>query len=166
MFVPLPVCGAEQPSGVRQQRFSCGCRAAPPAVRQGSSVRAVRAGKGLPVETQVKTHGRVDLLDCRPVSLCLLLLASLSLCLSAHLAAYLSLCRHYCVNMPESLPKLLLSVKWNSRDEVSQVLSTVAKSDWVMHTDLTSNPPISSFSFHFSSSSDVLSAEGVASDGA
>ncbi|KAM7366663.1 hypothetical protein PAMP_016079 [Pampus punctatissimus] len=28
--------------------------------------------------------------------------------------------RHYCVNIPESLPKLLLSVKWNSRDEVSQ----------------------------------------------
>uniref|UniRef100_A0A673IF36 phosphatidylinositol-4,5-bisphosphate 3-kinase n=1 Tax=Sinocyclocheilus rhinocerous TaxID=307959 RepID=A0A673IF36_9TELE len=26
--------------------------------------------------------------------------------------------RHYCVNIPESLPKLLLSVKWNSRDEV------------------------------------------------
>uniref|UniRef100_A0A8P4G396 Phosphatidylinositol-4,5-bisphosphate 3-kinase n=1 Tax=Dicentrarchus labrax TaxID=13489 RepID=A0A8P4G396_DICLA len=31
------------------------------------------------------------------------------------------LCRHYCVNIPESLPKLLLSVKWNSRDEVSQM---------------------------------------------
>uniref|UniRef100_A0A8C3A3I9 Phosphatidylinositol 3-kinase catalytic subunit type 3 n=1 Tax=Cyclopterus lumpus TaxID=8103 RepID=A0A8C3A3I9_CYCLU len=29
--------------------------------------------------------------------------------------------RHYCVNMPESLPKLLMSVKWNSRDEVSQM---------------------------------------------
>lgn len=29
--------------------------------------------------------------------------------------------RHYSVNIPESLPKLLLSVKWNSRDEVSQV---------------------------------------------
>ncbi|CAF91363.1 unnamed protein product, partial [Tetraodon nigroviridis] len=29
--------------------------------------------------------------------------------------------RHYCVNIPESLPKLLLSVKWNSRDEVSQM---------------------------------------------
>lgn len=29
--------------------------------------------------------------------------------------------RHYCVNFPESLPKLLLSVKWNSRDEVSQM---------------------------------------------
>ncbi|XP_074797271.1 phosphatidylinositol 4,5-bisphosphate 3-kinase catalytic subunit alpha isoform-like isoform X2 [Natator depressus] len=30
--------------------------------------------------------------------------------------------RHYCVNIPETLPKLLLSVKWNSRDEVAQVL--------------------------------------------
>uniref|UniRef100_A0A3B4Y8E4 Phosphatidylinositol 4,5-bisphosphate 3-kinase catalytic subunit alpha isoform n=1 Tax=Seriola lalandi dorsalis TaxID=1841481 RepID=A0A3B4Y8E4_SERLL len=29
--------------------------------------------------------------------------------------------RHYSVNIPESLPKLLLSVKWNSRDEVSQM---------------------------------------------
>lgn len=29
--------------------------------------------------------------------------------------------RHYCVNTPEILPKLLLSVKWNSRDEVAQV---------------------------------------------
>ncbi|TMS01226.1 Phosphatidylinositol 4,5-bisphosphate 3-kinase catalytic subunit alpha isoform [Larimichthys crocea] len=29
--------------------------------------------------------------------------------------------RHYCVNIPESLPKLLLSVKWNSRDEVCQM---------------------------------------------
>ncbi|XP_043954073.1 phosphatidylinositol 4,5-bisphosphate 3-kinase catalytic subunit alpha isoform-like isoform X2 [Gambusia affinis] len=29
--------------------------------------------------------------------------------------------RHYCLNIPESLPKLLLSVKWNSRDEVSQM---------------------------------------------
>lgn len=29
--------------------------------------------------------------------------------------------RHYCVNIPETLPKLLLSVKWNSRDEVAQV---------------------------------------------
>ncbi|XP_064408941.1 phosphatidylinositol 4,5-bisphosphate 3-kinase catalytic subunit alpha isoform isoform X2 [Latimeria chalumnae] len=29
--------------------------------------------------------------------------------------------RHYCVNVPETLPKLLLSVKWNSRDEVSQM---------------------------------------------
>ncbi|XP_007440306.1 phosphatidylinositol 4,5-bisphosphate 3-kinase catalytic subunit alpha isoform-like isoform X1 [Python bivittatus] len=29
--------------------------------------------------------------------------------------------RHYCVNIPETLPKLLLSVKWNSRDEVAQM---------------------------------------------
>lgn len=29
--------------------------------------------------------------------------------------------RHYCVTIPEILPKLLLSVKWNSRDEVAQV---------------------------------------------
>ncbi|AWO97415.1 Phosphatidylinositol-4-5-bisphosphate 3-kinase catalytic subunit alpha [Scophthalmus maximus] len=29
--------------------------------------------------------------------------------------------RHYCVNIPESLPKLLMSVKWNSRDEASQM---------------------------------------------
>ncbi|KAJ1080049.1 hypothetical protein NDU88_000271 [Pleurodeles waltl] len=29
--------------------------------------------------------------------------------------------RQYCVNIPETLPKLLLSVKWNSRDEVSQM---------------------------------------------
>ncbi|KAH0626060.1 hypothetical protein JD844_000774 [Phrynosoma platyrhinos] len=28
---------------------------------------------------------------------------------------------HYCVNIPETLPKLLLSVKWNSRDEVAQM---------------------------------------------
>lgn len=32
-------------------------------------------------------------------------------------------CRHYCLNMPEILPKLLLAVKWNSRDEVAQVIS-------------------------------------------
>nr|XP_033780829.1 phosphatidylinositol 4,5-bisphosphate 3-kinase catalytic subunit alpha isoform-like isoform X4 [Geotrypetes seraphini] len=29
--------------------------------------------------------------------------------------------RHYCINIPETLPKLLLSVKWNSRDEVTQM---------------------------------------------
>ncbi|XP_075764519.1 phosphatidylinositol 4,5-bisphosphate 3-kinase catalytic subunit alpha isoform-like isoform X2 [Pelodiscus sinensis] len=29
--------------------------------------------------------------------------------------------RHYCVNIPDTLPKLLLSVKWNSRDEVAQM---------------------------------------------
>uniref|UniRef100_A0A672M7M7 Phosphatidylinositol 4,5-bisphosphate 3-kinase catalytic subunit alpha isoform-like n=1 Tax=Sinocyclocheilus grahami TaxID=75366 RepID=A0A672M7M7_SINGR len=37
-------------------------------------------------------------------------------------------CRHYCVNIPESLPKLLLSVKWNSRDEVSQIYCLLK--DW------------------------------------
>lgn len=63
--------------------------------------------------------------------------------------------------MPESLPKLLLSVKWNSRDEVSQVPSAVAMSPIHFSADLTSNPPIAP-----SSSSDVLPAEGVASDGA
>uniref|UniRef100_A0A3Q4GAG1 phosphatidylinositol-4,5-bisphosphate 3-kinase n=1 Tax=Neolamprologus brichardi TaxID=32507 RepID=A0A3Q4GAG1_NEOBR len=30
--------------------------------------------------------------------------------------------RHDCINMPEILPKILLAVKWNSRDEVAQVL--------------------------------------------
>lgn len=29
--------------------------------------------------------------------------------------------RHYCMNIPEILPKILLAVKWNSRDEVAQV---------------------------------------------
>ncbi|XP_034065898.1 phosphatidylinositol 4,5-bisphosphate 3-kinase catalytic subunit alpha isoform-like isoform X2 [Gymnodraco acuticeps] len=29
--------------------------------------------------------------------------------------------RHYCMNIPEILPKILLSVKWNSRDEVAQM---------------------------------------------
>ncbi|CAL8396406.1 unnamed protein product [Boreogadus saida] len=28
--------------------------------------------------------------------------------------------RHYCMNIPEILPKILLAVKWNSRDEVAQ----------------------------------------------
>ncbi|XP_038271511.1 phosphatidylinositol 4,5-bisphosphate 3-kinase catalytic subunit alpha isoform isoform X4 [Chelonia mydas] len=36
--------------------------------------------------------------------------------------------RHYCVNTPEILPKLLLSVKWNSRDEVAQMYCLVK--DW------------------------------------
>lgn len=31
--------------------------------------------------------------------------------------------RHYCMNIPEILPKILLAVKWNSRDEVAQVIS-------------------------------------------
>lgn len=30
--------------------------------------------------------------------------------------------RHYCMNTPEILPKILLAVKWNSRDEVAQVV--------------------------------------------
>ncbi|XP_041646947.1 phosphatidylinositol 4,5-bisphosphate 3-kinase catalytic subunit alpha isoform-like isoform X1 [Cheilinus undulatus] len=29
--------------------------------------------------------------------------------------------RHYCMNIPEILPKILLAVKWNSRDEVAQM---------------------------------------------
>ncbi|XP_061539060.1 phosphatidylinositol 4,5-bisphosphate 3-kinase catalytic subunit alpha isoform-like isoform X2 [Phycodurus eques] len=29
--------------------------------------------------------------------------------------------RHYCMNFPEILPKILLAVKWNSRDEVAQM---------------------------------------------
>lgn len=36
-------------------------------------------------------------------------------------------CRHYCVNTPEILPKLLLSVKWNSRDEVAQVTKNIGE---------------------------------------
>ncbi|XP_045439656.1 phosphatidylinositol 4,5-bisphosphate 3-kinase catalytic subunit alpha isoform isoform X3 [Pipistrellus kuhlii] len=36
--------------------------------------------------------------------------------------------RHYCVTIPEILPKLLLSVKWNSRDEVAQMYCLVK--DW------------------------------------
>uniref|UniRef100_A0A5F8GEL2 Phosphatidylinositol 4,5-bisphosphate 3-kinase catalytic subunit alpha isoform n=1 Tax=Monodelphis domestica TaxID=13616 RepID=A0A5F8GEL2_MONDO len=36
--------------------------------------------------------------------------------------------RHYCVSIPEILPKLLLSVKWNSRDEVAQMYCLVK--DW------------------------------------
>ncbi|XP_043932279.1 phosphatidylinositol 4,5-bisphosphate 3-kinase catalytic subunit alpha isoform-like [Protopterus annectens] len=36
--------------------------------------------------------------------------------------------RHYCVNIPETLPKLLLSVKWNSRDEVAQMYCLLK--DW------------------------------------
>lgn len=37
--------------------------------------------------------------------------------------AIFSYCRHYCVSIPEILPKILLAVKWNSRDEVAQVNS-------------------------------------------
>uniref|UniRef100_A0A8D3BCK6 Phosphatidylinositol 3-kinase catalytic subunit type 3 n=1 Tax=Scophthalmus maximus TaxID=52904 RepID=A0A8D3BCK6_SCOMX len=33
----------------------------------------------------------------------------------------LSFTRHYCMNIPEILPKILLAVKWNSRDEVAQM---------------------------------------------
>lgn len=29
--------------------------------------------------------------------------------------------RHHCINIPDILPKILLAVKWNSRDEVAQV---------------------------------------------
>lgn len=29
--------------------------------------------------------------------------------------------RQYCKNIPDILPKILLAVKWNSRDEVAQV---------------------------------------------
>ncbi|KAG2468424.1 PK3CA kinase, partial [Polypterus senegalus] len=36
--------------------------------------------------------------------------------------------RQYCVSMPEILPKLLLSVKWNSRDEVAQMYCLLK--DW------------------------------------
>uniref|UniRef100_A0A4W3GLX8 Phosphatidylinositol-4,5-bisphosphate 3-kinase catalytic subunit alpha n=1 Tax=Callorhinchus milii TaxID=7868 RepID=A0A4W3GLX8_CALMI len=36
--------------------------------------------------------------------------------------------RHYSVNVPEILPKLLLSVKWNSRDEVAQMYCLLK--DW------------------------------------
>lgn len=32
--------------------------------------------------------------------------------------------RHYCMNIPEILPKILLAVKWNSRDEVAQVATS------------------------------------------
>lgn len=31
--------------------------------------------------------------------------------------------RQDCLNMPEILPKILLAVKWNSRDEIAQVSS-------------------------------------------
>uniref|UniRef100_A0A4W6F8T3 Phosphatidylinositol-4,5-bisphosphate 3-kinase catalytic subunit alpha n=1 Tax=Lates calcarifer TaxID=8187 RepID=A0A4W6F8T3_LATCA len=34
---------------------------------------------------------------------------------------FVSLPRHYCMNIPEILPKILLAVKWNSRDEVAQM---------------------------------------------
>uniref|UniRef100_A0A8C4E8M0 Phosphatidylinositol-4,5-bisphosphate 3-kinase n=1 Tax=Dicentrarchus labrax TaxID=13489 RepID=A0A8C4E8M0_DICLA len=34
---------------------------------------------------------------------------------------FLFLNRHYCMNIPEILPKILLAVKWNSRDEVAQM---------------------------------------------
>ncbi|KAM7379026.1 hypothetical protein PAMP_004604 [Pampus punctatissimus] len=36
--------------------------------------------------------------------------------------------RHYCVNIPEILPKILLAVKWNSRDEVAQMYCLLK--DW------------------------------------
>ncbi|KAL0180893.1 hypothetical protein M9458_023299, partial [Cirrhinus mrigala] len=34
----------------------------------------------------------------------------------------------YCVNIPEILPKILLAVKWNSRDEVAQMYCLLK--DW------------------------------------
>uniref|UniRef100_A0A6Q2YMG7 Phosphatidylinositol 4,5-bisphosphate 3-kinase catalytic subunit alpha isoform n=1 Tax=Esox lucius TaxID=8010 RepID=A0A6Q2YMG7_ESOLU len=40
----------------------------------------------------------------------------------------LLLFRHYCVNIPEILPKILLAVKWNSRDEVAQMYCLLK--DW------------------------------------
>uniref|UniRef100_A0A8C8CCP4 Phosphatidylinositol 4,5-bisphosphate 3-kinase catalytic subunit alpha isoform n=1 Tax=Oncorhynchus tshawytscha TaxID=74940 RepID=A0A8C8CCP4_ONCTS len=36
--------------------------------------------------------------------------------------------RHYCVSIPEILPKILLAVKWNSRDEVAQMYCLLK--DW------------------------------------
>ncbi|XP_054624028.1 phosphatidylinositol 4,5-bisphosphate 3-kinase catalytic subunit alpha isoform isoform X2 [Dunckerocampus dactyliophorus] len=36
--------------------------------------------------------------------------------------------RHYCVSMPDILPKILLAVKWNSRDEVAQMYCLLK--DW------------------------------------
>lgn len=36
-----------------------------------------------------------------------------------------SFLRHYCMNIPEILPKILLAVKWNSRDEVAQVATAL-----------------------------------------
>ncbi|XP_034559389.1 phosphatidylinositol 4,5-bisphosphate 3-kinase catalytic subunit alpha isoform isoform X2 [Notolabrus celidotus] len=36
--------------------------------------------------------------------------------------------RHDCVNMPEILPKILLAVKWNSRDEIAQMYCLLK--DW------------------------------------
>lgn len=39
--------------------------------------------------------------------------------------SFVSTFRQYCANMPEILPKILLAVKWNSRDEVAQVLEMV-----------------------------------------
>lgn len=44
-----------------------------------------------------------------------------------NLFVFFIFCRHYCVNTPEILPKLLLSVKWNSRDEVAQVTKNIGE---------------------------------------
>lgn len=107
----------------------------------------------------MRTHERLNLFDWGIVVFCLCPRQFVALSFSQR-HVNLLLCRHYCVNMPESLPKLLLSVKWNSRDEVSQVPNAGAMSLMHLSTDLTSNPPNPP-----SSSSDVLSAEGVASDG-
>lgn len=42
--------------------------------------------------------------------------------------------RHDCINMPEILPKILLAVKWNSRDEVAQVSAGFLQ---LIHLDIT-----------------------------
>lgn len=42
--------------------------------------------------------------------------------------------RHDCINMPEILPKILLAVKWNSRDEVAQVSAGFLQ---LTHLDIT-----------------------------
>uniref|UniRef100_A0A8C2C168 Phosphatidylinositol 4,5-bisphosphate 3-kinase catalytic subunit alpha isoform n=1 Tax=Cyprinus carpio TaxID=7962 RepID=A0A8C2C168_CYPCA len=45
-----------------------------------------------------------------------------------HLMNFLWRHRQYCVNIPEILPKILLAVKWNSRDEVAQMYCLLK--DW------------------------------------
>lgn len=40
--------------------------------------------------------------------------------------------RQDCLNMPEILPKILLAVKWNSRDEIAQVGSGSGKHELVL----------------------------------
>uniref|UniRef100_A0A3P8PFU7 Phosphatidylinositol 4,5-bisphosphate 3-kinase catalytic subunit alpha isoform n=1 Tax=Astatotilapia calliptera TaxID=8154 RepID=A0A3P8PFU7_ASTCA len=60
------------------------------------------------------------------------LLVSVLLCCRTSIITYL-FChqfyfRHDCINMPEILPKILLAVKWNSRDEVAQMYCLLK--DW------------------------------------